>query len=400
MRGDAQAVFWLTLAGTLAAGWAFTIWRTLVRRARRVRRREKYLEGVRFLLDDEPDRALEVFLGIAELDDSAVDIHFALGSLYRRRGEVDRAIRVHQHLVERPSLDQRHRDAARTELARDYFRAGLYDRAEKLFHDLADAGRDPAVALGYLVRIYEMQHDWKQAAATHERLRAVGVPQQPVAIAHYYCELAEAAILQKDYVTARANLRSARREQHDFGRSAILRGDLARLQGQPQLAAHLYRRVVARDFHLLAIVIPRLADAAREAADPQAFDDAIAELIRKGAGNHAEIAYAAIVSGYYDDPLILGCLREMLTIDSDLRDLAAAFLPDGTANLTDDRVRALGGALRNVVLRHARYRCSECGINSSAFLWHCPGCHSWDTLRGVAALEFLPRAALPRAPAP
>jgi lipopolysaccharide biosynthesis regulator YciM len=398
MLGETGAVFWLTLAGTLAAGWGFTVWRTLVRRARRVHRRGRYLEGVRFLLDDEPDRALEVFLGLAELDDAAVDIHFALGSLYRRRGEVDRAIRVHQHIVDRPGLDQRHRDAARTELARDYFRAGLYDRAEKLFHELAEGSKDPEVSLAHLVRIYEMQHDWSQAAAAHEKLRAVGVPQQPVAIAHYYCELAEAAIADKDYETARQHLRSARREQRDFGRSAILRGDLARLQGQPLLAVQLYRRVVKRDFHLLALVLPRLAEASREAGDPQEFDAAIAELIRQGAGNHAEIAYAAIVSGYYDDPLILGCVREMLTIDSDLRDMAAAFLPEGTAHLSDERVRAIGGALRNVVLRHARYRCSECGIDSSAFLWHCPGCHSWDTLRGVAALEFLPRAARPRAP--
>jgi len=400
MRADPGAVFWLTLAGTLAAGWGVTVWRTAVRRRRRVRRRERYLEGVRFLLDDQPDRALAVFLGLAELDDATVDIHFALGSLYRRRGEVDRAIRVHQHIVDRAGLDPKRREAALTELARDYFRAGLYDRAEKLFHELAEGSKDPAAALAHLVRIYEMQHDWKQAAATHEKLRAVGVPAQPVAIAHYYCELAEAAIAERDYASAREQLRSARREQRDFGRSAILRGDLARMQGQPQLAVQLYRRVVQRDFHLLALVLPRLAGAARESDDPQAFDAAIAELIRRGAGNHAEIAYAAIVSGYYDDPLILDCVREMLTIDSDLRDMAAAFLPEGTADLSDERVRAIGGALRNVVLRHARYRCSECGLDSSSFLWHCPGCHSWDTLRGVAALEFLPRAARPRAPGP
>ena len=390
--------FWLTLAGTLAIGWAVTVWRSAIRSSRRHRQRERYLEGVRFLLDDEPDRALEVFLGLSELDDATVDTHFALGSLYRRRGEVDRAIRVHQHIVNRTELHPRHRTAALTELARDYFRAGLYDRAEKIFQELADGAKDPGVALSHLVRLYEMQHDWQQAAATHEKLRTVGVPGQPIAIAHYYCELAEAAIVDGNFDTARASLRSARHEQHDFGRSAILRGDLARMQGDPGLAVRLYRRVVKRDFHLLALVLPRLAEAARQAGEPQAFDDAIAELIRQGSGNQAEIAYAAIVSGYFDDPLILDCVREMLSIDSDLRDLAAAFIPEGTADLSSERMRAIAGALRNVVLRHARYRCSECGIDSSTFLWHCPGCHSWDTLRAIAALEFLPRAARPRSP--
>ena len=380
MLADPVRIFWLTLAGTLAVGWAITTWATLARRKRRHRRRERYLEGVRFLLDDKPDRALEVFLGLAELDDETIDTHFALGTLYRRRGEVDRAIRVHQHIMARTNLDQHYRDAARTELARDYFRAGLFDRAEKLFLEIADTGSgDRALALTHLIRIYEVQHDWNQAAAAHERLRAIGVPDQPAAIAHYYCELAEAAMAEQDYTTALGHLRSARREQNDFGRSAILRGDLARRQGDPALALQLYQRVVRRDFHLLALVLPRLADASRQAGDPHAFDVAVEELLRQGAGNHAEIAYAAIVSGYYDDPLMLECVREMLTIDSDLRDMAAAFLPAG-GDMTREQLRGIAGALRNVVLRHARYKCSECGLDSSTFLWHCPGCHSWDTL--------------------
>jgi lipopolysaccharide biosynthesis regulator YciM len=392
----ADANFWLILAGTLAAGWGLTSYRNEKRRQRRHRRRARYLEGVRFLLDDKPDRALEAFLTIAELDDETVDTHFALGSLYRRRGEVDRAIRVHQHIYDKASLDESHRDAALTELARDYFRAGLFDRAETLFQQLADDGRDPALALQHLVRIYEIQHEWPQAAAAHERLRAVGVPEQPAAVAHYHCQMAEAAIAEGDYEAALEHLRNASREQHEFGRAGILRADVARKQGDPALAVQLYRRVIRRDFHLLAVVLPRLAEAARDAGEPHQFDDTLQELIRRGVGNHAEIAYAAIVGGYYDDPVILDCVREMLTIDSDLRDMTAAFLTPGVEP-SREQLRAIAGALRNVVLRHARYKCSQCGLDSSTFLWHCPGCHSWDTLRGVAALEFLPRAALPRA---
>jgi len=397
MLVESSRVFWLVFAGTLAAGWAATALYAEHRRRRRVRRRERYLEGLRFLLDDKPERALEVFLGLAANDDETIDTHFALGSLYRRRGEVDRAIRVHQHLVERPGIHARYRDAAMTELARDYIRAGLYDRAEKLLLTLADSGREPAVALTHLVRIHELQHDWAQAAAAHERLRAIGVPQQPGAIAHYFCELAESAMAERDFDTAREHLRRARQEQRDFGRSAILRGDLARMQGDPQLALQLYRRVVRRDFHLLALVLPRLADAARQAGDTAAFGAALGELLQNGLASRSEIAYAAIVSGYYDDPAILECVREWLSADNDLKDITGALLPGGTEP-SAAQLRSVATALRNVVLRHARYRCSECGLDSSSFLWQCPGCHSWDTLRGIAALEFLPRAARPRSP--
>ena len=395
MPTDVQQTFWWTLAGTLAVGWGITTWRTLVRRKRRLRRRARYLEGVRFLLDDKPDRALEVFLSLSEIDDETVDTHFALGSLYRRRGEVDRAIRVHQHIVDRANLSEDTREAALSELARDYFRAGLYDRAEELFQQLAENGREPALALSHLVRIYEIQHEWQQAANAHKRLRQVGVPEQPSAIAHFYCEMAETAIAAQDYASAIEHLDSAAREQNDFGRSAILRGDLALRQGDPHQALQLYRRVVKRDFHLLALVLPRLANAAKQSGQAQEFDATLEEIVRQGAGNPAEIAYAAIVSGYYDDPVILECVRAMLTIDSDLRDMTAAFLPRDVEP-TREQLHAIAGALRNVVLRHARYRCSQCGLDSSKFLWNCPGCHAWETLRGVAALEFLPRAALPR----
>jgi lipopolysaccharide assembly protein B len=389
--------FWMVFTGTLATGWGATAAYAEHRRRRRVRRRERYLDGVRYLLDDKPDRALEVFLGLAASDDETIDTHFALGSLYRRRGEVDLAIRVHQHIVSRAGLDPRHRDAALTELARDYFRAGLYDRAEKLFLELADSGREPAVALAHLVRIHELQHDWVQAAAMHERLRAVGVPDQPGAIAHYWCELAESAIAQRDLDAARAHLRTARGEQKESGRVAILRGDVARMQGDPGYAVQLYRRVVRLDFHLLPLVLPRLAEAARQAGDTDAFDESLRELLRNGVGNRSEIAYAAIVSGYYDNPVILECVRELLATDSDLRDLSGALLPPGVEADTA-QLLAVAGALRNVVLRHARYRCSVCGIDSSTFLWQCPGCKSWDTQRAIAALEFLPRAARPGAP--
>jgi lipopolysaccharide biosynthesis regulator YciM len=389
--------FWAVFTGTLAVGWGATAAYAEYRRRRRARRRERYLEGLRFLLDDKPERALEVFLGLAANDDETIDTHFALGSLYRRRGEVDRAIRVHQSLVERPGIDARHRDAAMTELARDYIRAGLYDRAEKLLLQLADSGRDPATALALLVRIHELQHDWLQAAATHERLRAAGgLPEQPVAVAHYHCELAEAAIAEHDLAAAREHLRRARQEQRDFGRSAILRADLACMQGDPKLATQLYRRIVRRDFHLLALVLPRLAEAARQAGDAGAFGAALDEILKNGLASRSEIAYAAVVSGYYDDPAILECVREWISADNDLKDITAALLPAG-GEPSREQLLAVANAMRNVVLRHARYRCSECGLDSSTFLWQCPGCKSWDTLRGIAALEFLPRAARPRA---
>jgi lipopolysaccharide biosynthesis regulator YciM len=397
MPADPRSAFWWTLAATLALGWGWTIVQSLRNRRRRAERRERHLEGLRYLLDDKPDRALEVFLSIASSDDETIDTHFALGSLYRRRGEVDRAIKVHEHIIGRKGIDRRHRDAARLELARDYFRAGLYDRAEQLFGELAVDARDSASALAYLVRIYERQRDWKLAAETHLKLQAAGGAQLTGSIAHYYCELAEAALAEGRLDEALALLDNAMQHSADFGRAAILLGDIALLQGDAAAALRLYGNVVRRDFHLLPLVLPKLADATRRKGDGEGLRTALDELTAQGGASRAEIAYAAILSGYYQDPAVIDCVREWLKTDSDLRDVAGAFLPPGE-DASEQQLRAVAAALRNVVERHARYRCSDCGLDSSHFLWQCPGCKSWDTLRAIAALEFLPRAARPRSP--
>src|SRR5262245_14523712 len=267
MPVDPRSAFWWTLAGTLALGWGWTVVQSLRNRRRRAQRRERHLEGLRYLLDDKPDRALEVFLSLASSDDETIDTHFALGSLYRRRGEVDRAIKVHEHIVGRKGIDQRHRDAARLELARDYFRAGLYDRAEQLFGELAVDARDAATALAYLVRIYERQRDWTLAAETHMRLQAAGGAQLAGSIAHYYCEPAEAALADARSAEALRRPDDAVRHSPDFGRAAILRGDIALLQGDANSALRLYANVVRRDFHLLPLVLPKLADATQRNGD-------------------------------------------------------------------------------------------------------------------------------------
>jgi lipopolysaccharide biosynthesis regulator YciM len=224
MSVDPRSAFWWTLAGTLALGWGWTIVQSLRNRRRRARSRERHLEGLRYLLDDKPDRALEVFLSLSASDDETMDTHFALGSLYRRRGEVDRAIKVHEHIVARKGIDRRHRDAARLELARDYFRAGLYDRAEQLFNELAADARDSATALAYLVRIYERQRDWTLAAETHLRLQAAGGAQSR-ARSHLFVSSPKSHSRRPDRGAATA--REGHATQPDFGRAAILRGTSA-----------------------------------------------------------------------------------------------------------------------------------------------------------------------------
>ena len=279
----------MTLAGTLAVGWGVTTWRNdCARRRRRHERRERYLEGVRFLLDDKPDRALEVFLSLAELDDETVDTHFALGSLYRRRGEVDRAIRVHQHIVARTGLDR-----AASRRGADRTRARLFPRRTV---------RPRRAAVPRAGRQRARSGDWRCATwcastkcsttgrrpprRTNDCARSA-CPSSPRPIAHYYCELAEAAI-------ARAGLRRRRCEHLRSARARAARlrprRDPAR---RPRAAAG---RSGARRCGCISASCGAISTCSRwccrgspmrrsRRAIRTQFDATLEELMRSGAGN-------------------------------------------------------------------------------------------------------------------
>jgi len=220
------------------------------------RLRGNYLAGVNFLVNEQPDRALEAFLRAAELDDDTVETHFALGSLYRRRGEVDRAIKIHQNIATRESLEPSQREQAGFALAQDYLKAGMLDRAETILQPLAASGAHRMAAMRKLMRIYEQEQEWPRAIEVFRELEKAGRAPQESAIAHYHCELAEAAHARGELDEARGYLRAARREVRRFPRGALVRADIAIEQRDFALAEKL----------LGSRISPDLAGEARAAA--------------------------------------------------------------------------------------------------------------------------------------
>lgn len=387
---------------------------------------EDYFRGLRFLLNEEPDKALEVFLRMVDVDNETVETHFALGSLYRRRGQVDRAIRVHENIMARPALSEEHRLNAMFALAEDYFRAGLFDRAEQLFRQLANGEADGGGstvdvpgrasshgaaqhpghgsaaqrgesdtraahrpdALRYLLRIYEQQRDWEHAIDAHARLVRVASPEHPTAIAHYHCELAEQARAAGDYVRTREHLRRAREVQRHFPRAALIRADLALDMDEPQLAVSLCQRVVERHPRLLALALPRVMQAVRASRDPD-LKRRVHARISPEPDMRAELAYAGIVAGLENEAFVRECLPDLLREEPSLGEIVRAVAGE-PAQLSDAQRGELAAALARVLRRTQRYRCVDCGFASAAHFWQCPGCRSWDAFAPAALLDLTP----------
>ena len=350
----------------------------------------EYLEGLNFVLNEEPDKALEVFLRMVAVDDDTVETHFALGALYCRRGEVNLSIRVHENIIARPSLQTSHREHALFALGEDYFRAGLFDRAEELFERLATGSGRSLGALRYLLRIYEQQGEWVDAIGAYERLKYLVSPEYPTAIAHYLCELAEARRQAGDLPAARELLHRVRAEQRHFPRSALLRADIAIAENSAELAVRLCRRVVELHPHLLPLVLPRFMTALR-ATQNDSIASAFHDWLQAAPARRADIAYAAIVAGLESEPFVIECLRDFIRSDPNLGELVPA-LAGEPASLSALQLKSLAGALGRIFRRTHRYRCVECGLGSATHFWQCPGCRSWDGLAPVARLEVVSRA--------
>jgi lipopolysaccharide assembly protein B len=350
----------------------------------------EYLEGLNFVLNEEPDKALEVFLRMVAVDDETVETHFALGALYRRRGEVNLSIRVHENIIARPTLQAGHREHALFALGEDYFRAGLFDRAEELFKRLSNGSGRSLGALRYLLRIYEQQGEWVDAIGAFERLKYLVSPEYPTAIAHYYCELAEEQRQSGNFAEARSLLHKVRAEQKHFPRSALLRADIALAENDPALAVRLCRRVVELHPHLLPLVLPRFVTALRASAS-ESVASAFQAWMQAAPARRADIAYAAIVAGLEAEPFVIECLRDFIRMDANLGELVPALAGEPAA-LSANQLQSLAGALGRIFRRTHRYRCVECGLGSATHFWQCPGCRSWDGLSPVARLEVVSRA--------
>ncbi|MBX9811948.1 MAG: tetratricopeptide repeat protein, partial [Burkholderiales bacterium] len=194
-----------------------------------------YFKGLNFLLNEQQDKAIEAFIEVVKVDPQTIELHFALGSLFRRRGELERAIRMHQNLVERPDLAQDKKLAALFELAQDYLKAGLLDRAEELFLKLEDTAHAEA-ALKFLLEIYEQEKDWQKAIGTAGKLETVTGQSHQKEIANFYCELAGNEIMQSRPEAARPFLGKALAHHRLCVRANMLLGDVEMSVNRPTAA--------------------------------------------------------------------------------------------------------------------------------------------------------------------
>jgi lipopolysaccharide biosynthesis regulator YciM len=354
-----------------------------------------YFRGLNFLLNEQPDKAIEAFIEVVKVDPETVELHFALGSLFRRRGEYDRAIRMHQHLLERADLGAEQRAAALLELGQDYLKAGILDRAEEVFQRLNDGEARVRPVAGearrYLLEIYQQEKDWDKATAMAQRLETETGESRARELAHFLCERAANDATHSRPDDARRNLEAALEANRKCVRASLQLGDLEKGAGSLDRAIEHWKRIESQNPAFLALAAQRLLEAYREKGRLEegltllagylerypSLDllDAVFQSTLESRG--AEAAYKLVRDELRRNPTLLG-LDRLLEAQ-----IVGATTPERRQDL--ELVRSL---VSSHTQRLARYRCESCGFRARQFYWLCPACGGWETYPPRRSEEF------------
>jgi len=370
--------FLMALPVAFALGWLAS--RLDLRQWKREQRDspKTYFKGLNFLLNEQQDKAIDAFIEAVQHDPDTSDLHFALGNLFRRRGEYERAVRVHQHLLNRADLPAGERDRAQQGLAQDYMKAGLFDRAEEAWKALEGTSFDTEARFA-LLTLHERSRDWRAAVDDAGKLeRSSGTGSYASRIAHYWCELAHEADAKGQTADATDALRKAREAAPQAARPMVMAGQRARAAGDHAQAVEAWRQLLAAHPGVFTLVArEHAASAAAIGQSAQALQE-LQTLYRRNPSLDLLAAMATLdpepasqrqrLVDHLKAHPSLSSAREVLRVG-----VGAHIVGD------DAEVKAIDQAIAQAAKPLQRYRCAACGFESQTYFWQCPGCLNWDS---------------------
>ncbi|HEX6703579.1 MAG TPA: lipopolysaccharide assembly protein LapB [Albitalea sp.] len=367
---------WLLLGLPVAFALGWMASRLDLRQWKREQREspKAYFKGLNLLLNEQQDKAIDAFIEAVQQDPDTSDLHFALGNLFRRRGEYERAVRVHEHLLNRADLPATERDRAQHGLAQDYMKAGLFDRAEEAWKALEGTAFDTEARLA-LLTLHERSRDWRAAVDDAQKLeRSSGTGSYASRIAHYWCELALEADARQLPADADDALRKAREAAPQAARPLVLAGERERAAGRHAQAVECWRLLLAAHPSAFALVARDYASSAKAAGESGRALDELRTLYQR----LPSLDLLAAV-GLLDDDASAQRQRVATHLARHPSLSAARELLQWRGASADDEMRSVTSAIGHAAKPLQRYRCAACGFEAQNYFWQCPGCLNWDS---------------------
>jgi lipopolysaccharide assembly protein B len=343
-----------------------------------------YFKGLNFLISDQHSKAVDAFSEAIEANTDSLELHFALGSLFRRTGETDRAINMHLNMLDKKELTENQKSAVKAELAQDYLKAGLFDRAEELFKGLDDTRyRQPA--LRALLEIYVREREWLQSIETATELeRLSGVPFR-IEIAQYYCELAMNDIIAQRQDAARNYLNLALDANKNCVRANVLLGDLEVSQGEHQAAISHWKRIEFQQPEYLGLIAAKLLKSYRATEHlKEGLTQLNAYLETYKLPSLMSVLYEATLAEEGAEKAAKLARNELIrqpsltTLDQLLQ--ARAMADETQKQSSNQDIQLMQQTVRNAIGNRVAYHCDQCGFRAKQYHWQCPACNAWESL--------------------
>ena len=382
-------LLWLLLPVAAASGWyvARQEYKKNISKSS-INLPQDYFKGLNYILNEQPDKAIDIFMKLSELDESTFELQFALGSLYRRRGEVDRAIRLHQSLVNSSLNSELHAQALQ-ELALDYMGAGLLDRAEALCLELVDVDANNIAALNLLKDIYQQEKEWFRAIDLARKIAVCKNESQSLVIAHYYCELALQAMCKNDLAQANRMLDKAVQEQQNCGRAIMIRAQVEQHLGDFDAAISSYQQLESRAPEYLSEVLDELKVCYTMVGQKEKMIAYLKRIIRDHHGVELVLTAARMLKEYEGEDVALAFLGDEVDVRPSLRGIQYLLELD-LAQVNDEKgyLAVVKSSLDKLLENKPVYRCNCCGFTGIDMHWCCPSCKTWSSIKPIHEFQW------------
>lgn len=348
-----------------------------------------YLIGLNFLLNEETDKAVDIFIKMLEVDSDTVETHLAVGKLFRKRGEVDRAIRIHQNLIARPQLEAIYREQSLFELGQDYLSAGMLDRAERIFIELSNDKEHAAQALKTLIDIYQQAKEWEKAVEAAVKYEQVTRLSMQSIIAQYYCELAELSLAKRQHDQALSYLNAADKADAQCARASLLRGNLYMATDEYRKALTAFQKITHQNAHYLSEAIDQMATCYERLDQEEEMMDYLKALAEAHPKVPVVLILADRIRKRMGDKLAAGFVADYVRRYPSLTGLflfVNLYISSAEGRAKED-LHIVQNLMKNILSHRHDYQCTSCGFSGNSLHWQCPGCKQWGTIRPIESLE-------------
>ena len=350
-----------------------------------------YVQGLNFLLNEQPDKAVDHFIALLDVDDETIETHLALGNLFRQSGEVDRAIRIHQNLIARPSLTLEQRDLAMLQLGKDFYQSGLFDRSEEIFIQLKESPEYKQVALENLLLIYQQLKDWQEAINCTEQMNKSDKSKaKPRTLSYLYCSLADQLKKPEQQKQAIKLYQKALVTFPKCIRACLAMADHYDQSQQPAKALSILEQVPELDIDFTEVVLERLYELHKQLNTQQALMTYLQRIIELGAGASAVILLAKLIAEFNSvekaQAFMLQELRRNPTMKG-FNHLMTYHLQLAQSDNEKESLLFLHKLVSEQITFRPQYRCQKCGYSTKKLFWQCPSCKSWGRIKPIRGLD-------------